>query len=211
MSFWGNKLACNLLEREILVINSKQPLSFFVTCLSLLLVACGSSDVTLKEKLLLIETPIETCPNISGSYEYIGTPLAGMPHEWGGINKNLPLNLLLWLDRLPKNRTEIKEVEIIQTEKIYAIFKGDFGKESLIVHENPQDNIGCRNGKIIQVRMRDAYGEAVSGKSIIKNTYFKTVDGSLNIIVEVVSHLRSFLFFYSAEKIYGAKFAPVKE
>lgn len=122
----------------------------------------------------------------------------------------LTLDLLLWPNRLPKNRPSIKEVEINQADKIQAIFKGDLGQQTLLVPESPMDHVGCAKGEIVQIRMRDAYGETVSGKKIIKNTYFKNTDGSLNIIVEVIGHLRSFPFFYKNEETYGARFAPAK-
>ena len=133
-----------------------------------------------------------------------------MPRDWRGMNIKLAFDLLLWPDRLPQNRNEIKEVEINQSDKIQAIFKGDLRKEVLIVPENPKDHIGCAKGQIIEIRMRDAYGETVSGKKIIKNTYSKNTDGSLNITVKVIGHLRSFPFFYKNEETYGARFSPVK-
>ena len=191
---------------------SKKILAFLLASWVFTLTACGgSSDATLKEKLLDIETSLETCPNISGTYEFIGTPLTGMPSDWRGMNMELALDLLLWPDRLPKNRDEIKEVEIQQTDKIQAVFKKGIGQQILVVPEGHMDHIGCAKDEIIQVRMRDAYGQTVSGKKIIKNTYSKNPNGSLNIIVEVVGHLRWFLFFYKYEETYGARFAPIKQ
>ncbi|MCA9471930.1 MAG: hypothetical protein MRJ96_13605 [Nitrospirales bacterium] len=180
-----------------------------IVYVSILLSCAGSPKTTLKEKLLQIESPIDTCPTITGTYKFIGTPLSGMPSDWRGMNMALALDLLLWPNKLPENRKTIKTVEVIQGEKIQAVFKGDSIEQTLIVPENPLDKIGCTKGKIVQVRMRDAYGEAVSGKSIIKNIYYKNTDGSLNIIVEVVDHLRSLPFFYKNKETYGARFSPI--
>ena len=75
-----------------------------------------------------------------------------------------------------------------------------------------QIQIGCSKGKIIRVRTEEVYGEGAWGTRVIKNTYFKSADGSLQITLQKVSYLRSlflvFWVFWEFEEEYGARFAP---
>lgn len=40
-------------------------------------------DSTFQAMSSEIDAPLEACPNISGTYEFVGTPLAGMPNTRG--------------------------------------------------------------------------------------------------------------------------------
>ena len=165
-----------------------------------------------------IESPIEACPNISGTYEFVGTPLAGMPSTFRGMPVEVAkftFAHLLWLAKVPKTLLDlldtdtVREVEIIQDQTIQIHFKGPSGRETVVLPESSEDQIqiGCSKGKIIQVRTQEGYGESVTGTSVIKNTYSKSADGSLDITVERVAYLRSLFFFWKTEELYGARFA----
>ncbi len=177
---------------------------------SLVLGGCQTAESTFKEALLAIETPIENCPNISGTYEFIGTPLPGMSSTFYFSHDPLAFDLLLWPDKLPENRQQLKEVEIQQADTIRASFQGYIGRETLIVPDHLEDHIGCSKDKVIHVRLRNAYGEAISGKDILKSTFQKNTDGSLSINLEITSHLRTLFFFWTTQNIMGAKFAPIR-
>lgn len=163
-----------------------------------------------------IDAPLETCPNISGTYEFIGTALPGMPNTRGW--EEFTFANLLSLSKQPQHLQNIletvREVEIIHAQTIQIRFKGPSGRETVVLPESSEDQIqiGCSKGKIVQVRTQEAYGEGVTGTSVIKNTYFKSADGSLHITVQDVAYLRSlalvFLVFWEFEEEYGARFAP---
>lgn len=190
----------------------------------LLQAACSITDykaaTTFQTMSPEIETPIEACPNISGTYEFIGTPLPGMPLTWRGAAKRtwrgtptegwkLTVDRFLWRYTPLKNEEAVTEVEILQDQtKIQVRFKGPFGQEVVVLPERPDDQIGCGKGKIILLRIREAIGESVTGTVVFKHTYFKSADGSLHLTVQSVAYLRSLFFFWTMEELQGAWFAP---
>lgn len=176
-----------------------------------------------------IDAPLETCPNISGTYEFVGTPLPGMPPHFhpGGFGK-LTLDRFLRLDLKKLNNRDpvtgvvstlekVTEVEITHDQILQLHFKGPLGRETVVLPESSEDSedqiqIGCSKGKIIRVRTEEAFGEGVTGTSVIKTTLFKSADGSLQITLQDVAYLRSlalvFLVFWEFEEEYGARFVP---
>ena len=69
-----------------------RPSSFFLGvwgAVLLLQVACTAmrAEPTFEAMSAEIEAPLETCPNISGTYEFTGTPLPGTPSTWRGFAK----------------------------------------------------------------------------------------------------------------------------
>ena len=156
-----------------------------------------------------IESPLETCQNIAGTYEFIGTTLPGMPTTFRGMSGEVVLDEYLRLDKRPKNRETVTEVEIIQDQTTIRVrFKDPAGLETVVLPERPEDQMGCSQGKIILLKIREGSGESVTGTSVIKNTYFKSAGGSLHITLEEVAYLRSLFFFWKAEEVDGARFAP---
>ena len=188
-------------------------------------VACTSTfaEPTFEAMSAEIESPIEACPNISGSYEFIGTPLPGMPPTWRGAAKrdywgnpvevwklafdNFTL-FRLYKDKQLENRETITEVEIIQDQAIQLRFKGPFSQEIVGLPEHPDDRLGCSKGKIILLKTRESFGESVTGTVVLKSTYFKNTDESLHVTLQSVSYDRSLFFFWTHEELHGARFAP---
>ena len=192
----------------------------------LLQTACASTlaEQTFKTLDAEIETPLEACPNISGTYEFIGTPLPGMPSTWRGFSKidyrgNPVEQAKLSLDRfllwehilLHKIREDVAEVEITQDHQtIHVDFRGSFGQKTVVLPERPDDQLSCGKGIIILTRIRDAYLSegGGSGHNVFKHTFVKNVDGAIDVTVQLVGHYRSLLFPWTHEELNGARFAP---
>ena len=196
-----------------------------------LMLSFPAVDSTFQAMSSEIDAPFEACPNISGTYEFVGTPLAGMPTTIGSSSEEfgkLTLERLLSLNLKNLNNRDpvtgvvstlemVTEVEITHDQTLQLHFKGPLGREMVVLPESSEDSedqiqIGCSKGKIIRVRTKEAIGEGVTGTSVIKTTSFKSADGSLHITLQKVSYLRSlflvFLVFWEFEEEFGARFAP---
>ena len=179
----------------------------------LLQVACTATlaEPTFEAMSAEIEAPLEACPNISGTYDFIGTPLPGMPSTWRGGWELAFDNFTLfrvYQDKQIKNRETITEVEIIQDQTIQVRFKGPLGQETVVLPERPDDRLGCGKGKIILLKTRESFGESVTGTVVLKSTYSKDADGSLHVTIQHMWHSRSLFFFWTQEELHGARFAP---
>ena len=181
-----------------------------------LILSFPAEDSTFQAMSSEIDAPLETCSNISGTYEFVGTPLPGMPNTRGW--EEFTFANLLKLVMQPKPLLDIlesvTEVEITHDQTLQLHFKGPLGREMVVLPESSEDQIqiGCSKGKIIQVRTEEFYVEGAWGTSVIKNTLFKSADGSLQITLQDVAYSRSlalvFLVFWELEEEYGARFAP---
>ena len=192
----------------------------------LLQVACTATraEPTFDAMSAEIEAPLEACPNISGTYEFIGTPLPGMPPTWRGFGKidywgnpveesRLSLDrFLLWEHTLLyKIREDVAEVEITHDHQtIHVHFRGSFGQKTVVLPERPEDQLGCGKGTIILTTIRGTYISegGGSGYDVIKHTFVKNVDGSLDMTVQLVGHYRTLIFPWAYEELNGARFTP---
>ena len=194
----------------------------------LLQTACTSvsAERTFETMGVDIEAPLKACPTISGTYEFVGTPLPGMPSTWRGSAKrdysgNPAEGWQLTFDRflrgdwggdtvLLKNRDAVTEVEVIQSQTIQVRFKGPFGQKIVELPERPDDRLGCGKGTIILARIRGTYLSegGGSGYNVFKHTFVKNVDGSLDVTVQLVGQYRTLLFPWTYEELNGARFAP---
>ena len=201
-----------------------RPSSFFLGvwgAVLLLQVACTATraEPTFEAMSAEIEAPIENCPNISGTYEFTGTPLPGMPSNWPGLAKvgskvGFDYFILLrpiYNDKQVKNREDISEVEITQDHQtIHVYFKGSFGQKTVVLPERPDDQLGCGKDAITLAGVRgiNLSEGGGSGYNVFKHTVVKNVDGSLDMTVQLVGHYRTLIFPWTHEERNGARFAP---
>ena len=186
----------------------------------LLQAACASISAEQAFKTLSaeIEEPLEVCSTISGTYEFVGTPLPGVPTHWNDWGlyfdyflRHRTIFFSHGMDEEEAIKTVTAEVESTQDRTIQVHVKGPFGQKTVVLPERPEDQLGCFEGKIILTRVRDFYSEGSWGKSVFKHTFVKNVDGSLDVTLQVIGHHNSLLSLFlpwTHREWYGARFAP---
>ena len=186
----------------------------------LLQVACASifAEQTFKTISAEIEAPLEACPTIAGMYEFIGTPLPGVPTHWQDWGlyfdyflQDRTMFFGYGMDEEEAIKTVTAEVEIAQDQTMQVQLQGQFGQKIIILPERSDDQLGCVEGEILLTRIRDFYTEGSRGKSVYRHTFVKNVDGSLDITLQELSYhnfLIALFIPWAHEELYGARFAP---
>lgn len=175
-----------------------------------------SAERTFKAMSAEITSPLEACPNISGTYEFIGKPLSNQSTPWAWelfFDYFLQHRSMLFRYAVEANET-IKavtvEVELTQDQTIAVHFNGAFGQKTVRLPERPDDRLGCGNDGITLVRTRgiNLSEGGGSGYNVFKHTFVKNADGALDVTVQMVGHYRTWFILWTYEELNDARFAP---
>jgi hypothetical protein len=146
------------------------------------------------------------CQNLSGRYAFYGEALPGRPTFFGLHGTRLSMDLMLDIALFPQERMQVAEVEIIQNDNLEVIFRGQKSVVSRKQAVAPENRVGCQEGKLTIMRVREGVGEAVSATTTINETLFLMDDGALVIETELLSRNRSLIFWWTSSEEYAASF-----
>lgn len=143
--------------------------------------ACTSPAAT----VALAQQVAENCPNLAGTFEAIGTPLAGYPSFYRIRAWSLAVELMLGVSTPQGLETQVTRSEIIHNDHLDVLLWKRDGqiKRHTIVQQN--DRVECNQETLTIVQERDMVAEGTSVHSRTTRTLSRGDHGSLRIDVKI--------------------------
>lgn len=149
---------------------------YYVLCLA---------SASLVARLALARQIEENCPRLAGTFEAIGTPLAGYPSFYRIRGWALAVELMLGVSIPQSLETQVTRSEIIDNDHLEVLLWIRDGqiKRHPLVQQN--DRTACDQGNLIIVQERDMVAEGTLVHSRTTRTLSRGDHGSLRIDVKI--------------------------
>lgn len=174
-----------------------------------LLAACQQLPVVPASRAPLAEMSDPACPNINGTYSFLGEPLPGKPPFFHKVVWKVTLDRLLGLNWSADEQEISPSVQLIQDNSIELM--GESSGESLAGRFDlrPGDTVVCSQGEMTIRQQREVRGYSFEQLWRITRTA-RTLkldqDGSLIVNTHIRTAYKSSLLADVTVEDYGARF-----